>query len=397
MEKMLAGKSINPDDYKPNCLTIYPSHQCNLNCTYCYIPQKEIYPDEYIRPEIVESGARIVADNCMKRKLSFVVGFHGGNEPLLHQEKIEEYLTICRKVAVEHNLKFIPHCTTNGVIPEETAKWASKSFSRMTLSCDGPPDLNDAYRKDRNNNPTSHLVEGNARIFSQSLNGKDRFLIRCTISSLSVERMVEIVRYFQTWGVKVIEFYPVFRSKTPTFPDDLIPDSRLFVYHFMKAKHYGMQNGMKILFPGTRVYDFHSRFCMLLQDNLTLTPDGYITNCYHCTQNYSGEENALLYGKYCNSDHVLELDKEKINGLYKIYINELLECKTCFNQFHCSHGCPEICPFEERYTNTINPDCDMEKWISLAFIINQAGYIKEFEGTTECSDFFENVKYWKIN
>jgi uncharacterized protein len=315
----------------------------------------------------------------------------------LHPEEIEGYLTICRKVAAAYNLKFIPHCTTNGVIPEDTARWALKNFSRLTLSCDGPPDLNDEYRRDRNNHPTSHLVERTAKIFSQSLNGTDRFTIRCTISSLSVERMEEIIRYFQSWGVKIIELYPVFRSKTPAFPDDLLPDPRLFVYHYIKAKQYGRQNGMKILFPGTRVYDFHNRFCMLLQDNLTLTPDGYLTNCYHRTQNYSGEENRFLFGKYYHSDHVLKLDKGKMNRLYKTYDNELLECNACFNQFHCSHGCPAICPFEEPYTNTIIPDCEMEKWISLAFIISQAGYLKEFEGSNECADFFDNVKYRKID
>ena len=103
LSKVLKKELVQGSDFNPVCLTVYPSHHCNLNCTYCYIPNKETYPDEFIDPAVVESGARIVAENCKRRNLPFVVGFHGGNEPLLHPEKLEEYLTIIKSEAVRNN------------------------------------------------------------------------------------------------------------------------------------------------------------------------------------------------------------------------------------------------------------------------------------------------------
>ena len=387
----LGIRDAHISDFNPICLTIYASHHCNLDCTYCYIPKKETYPNEFIDLSVVESGAKIVANNCVKQKIPFTVGFHGGNEPLLHPEKLEKYLAICNSVAIDNDLKFLPFCTTNGVISEDTAYWAAKKFYGISLSWDGPAEIHDAFRKDISNNKTSQHVERTARIFAEHKKNSDIFIIRCTVTSLSVDKMEEIARYFHGIGAKIVVFYPVFRNRDHPFSDKLIPEPQTFVYNFHKARKYGLANGLKVIFSGSRLKDFHNRFCSILQDNLTITPDGFLTNCFHHTQNYDNQDNLFLYGKFNTETNQLEYDRKKMKEIIKIYNSELNECTHCFNQFHCSHGCPDICSMTDHYSNIQQPDCIKEKWLGLAAILEKAGYIKEFKTKSEFIDFFQNI------
>lgn len=386
-----------PGDFKPICLTIYDSHRCNLNCTYCYIPEKTSFPDIFIDPEAVEAGARLVATNCKNRNLPFVVGFHGGNEPLLNPDKLDTYLSVCEKVARENKLEFLPFCTTNGTVPESTIRWAAGRFFGISLSWDGPPDIHNAFRTHVTGSNTSHKVVRAAKIFLNSLNGPQLFRVRCTISSYSVECMKQITRYFHEHKIKIVEFYPVFMDRHKTIDTEMIPDAAKFVYHFLKARVFGESVGMQVLFSGSRINDFHNRYCMTLQDNLTITPDGHLTNCYHCTQNFNKKDSPFIYGAFNQEMKEMVIDNNKLGEISQKYHIELNECTDCFNQFHCAHGCPDICPFSEDYQVNRLPDCNREKWLGLAGILEAAGYKLTFGSETVCTDFFRNIHHKQIN
>ncbi len=377
--------------YKPVCLTIYPSHRCNLNCSYCYIPGKDNYCQEFIDPAVVEAGAEATVKNCKERSLPFIAGFHGGNEPLLHLSEIQNYLNICKSVADRNKIDFLPFCTTNGVIAESTARWAAGNFYGITLSWDGPAEIHDAFRKDRSGRPTSQSVERSAGIFSELKRNYGVFRVRCTVTSRSVERMEEITGYFRNSGVKIVEFYPVFQNRDHTLLTEVIPDPVRFVYFFLKARSYGVENGMDISFSGARLSEYHNRFCMMLQDNLTLTPDGYITNCYYHTHKYGRQNELFFYGKYNSGEKRLELDQDKVNIIVRKYGEDPAVCSACFNQFHCSHGCPDLCPFNYQYSIAARPDCLRERWLGLASVLEYSGYLNKFYSKSEFADFFQNI------
>ena len=123
---------LQTDFFKPICLTVYLNHNCNLSCKYCYISGKENLPQSNIDIGAVRSAAEIVAENCREKKRPFILGFHGGNEPLLNPEHIEKCIKICQETAGHYNIKFRPFCTTNGVIPEKTAEWAAAQTGLTT-------------------------------------------------------------------------------------------------------------------------------------------------------------------------------------------------------------------------------------------------------------------------
>jgi len=389
-------KEFRANDYKPVCLTIYTSHICNLNCSYCYIPGKGKYSQEFIDPAVVKAGAELIANNCKEKDLPFIAGFHGGNEPLLYPSLVGNYLNICKSEATRNNLDFLSFCTTNGVIPESTAIWAAENFHGITISWDGPPEIHDAYRKDRSDEPTCKRVEKSAGIFSRLKKTHGIFRIRCTVTRQSVEKLEEITRYFSKAGVKNVEFYPVFQNNDHILPPEIFTDPVKFVYFFLRARSYGMKNGMDISFSGARLNEYHNRFCMILQDNLTVTPDGYITNCYYHTHKWGQEDDLFFYGKYNSIKKTLEFDHEIIDKLIDKYSKDPVVCSECFNQFHCSHGCPDICPFNDQYNITLKPDCLREKWLGLAWILENAGYLKDFYNEAEFADYFHHITFERI-
>lgn len=111
------------------------THQCNLNCEYCYEKHKDCQSMEF---EI----AKQIIDNEYKKALDqnsslFVISLFGG-EPNLKFElikQIEEYLT-----SLDYNIPYVLSITTNGVnFTEEQKHWylEHKSTVELSLSIDG--------------------------------------------------------------------------------------------------------------------------------------------------------------------------------------------------------------------------------------------------------------------
>lgn len=393
----MEDRTFRYPEFKPNCLTIYSSHQCNLNCGYCYIPLKDTYPNELIKLEFVEEGAKTVAGNCRIRKTPFILGFHGGNEPLLNPEFLNSCISICERESASNGVELLPFCTTNGMVSEEVIQWAAKRFYGITVSWDGPPDIHNHYRRDKNNSDTYEQVLKSVKILMGQQSSREQVLIRCTITSNSVDRMEEITRFFSRYGIKTIEFFPVFQNKLNLLEGSVIPDAEAFVFSFLRAKKAARSLGVQVLYSGSRIFDFHNRFCGILQDNLTLTPDGCLTNCYHHTLLDHQEMFPFFYGNFNQSEGVIAFNEEVFQRISDSYRKELYACRNCFNQFHCSHACPQLCPFEEGYQVTLQPACKKEVWISLAALLELSNCLPSFHDKAECSEFFKHISITSLD
>lgn len=381
--------------FRPVCLTLYTSHLCNLDCSYCYVPDKEKSNKYILDIRAVEEGARIVLKNCQERNKPFVLGFHGGNEPLLNHKRIESYTSACRNIVDKAGISLLPFCTTNGVMSEDTAQWAASYFHGITLSWDGPPKYHNLYRRLKSGGRTSDYVERSTKIFSNHRARLRYFRVRCTITGESVEHMEEITEYFFSKGIKDVEYYPVFQNRIGTVPKEWMPESKVFVYNYLKARDYGNKMKMRISYSGSRMPEHHGRFCMVLQDNLTITPDGFLTNCFlHTKRNGTSDGNFFLNDSNGEIGNLDSPGPHQQNILERSRLN-LQECTTCFNQFHCSKACPEICPFDEQFAPCVVPACTKEKWLGLSRILEVSGHLPKFKNFRNFEVFFNNISIQK--
>lgn len=377
--------------FKPICLTIYPNHSCNLNCNYCYIFNGDDIPTQNIDMSAVQAAAEIVSNNCVDVSMPFILGFHGGNEPLLYPEIIANIIEICCNVAQKYNLELWPFCTTNGVFSEKIAMWAASTFYGITLSWDGPPEIHDQFRLTSDGTATSSIVARTAGILSCYLHGLKQLKIRCTVTNYSVNNLQEIVQYFYKHNIKWIEFYPVFQNSDKSVNIDIFVDPVEFVENFLKARNWAKKYDIILGYAGSRLSEFHDKYCPVFQKNLTLTPDGYLTCCFLKSHNYKNHNSKFMYGNFSHKFDKLEIDWMKLVNIFSEISKCYPACKNCFNYFHCAKLCPWICPLQSNLTKLDRENCTIEKWIGLANIIEAAGFEITNDVLENCASFFSNI------
>ncbi|MBD3290924.1 hypothetical protein GF337_19105 [candidate division KSB1 bacterium] len=372
--------------YEPFCLTVFLSHLCNLNCSYCYTGENKHVPLTTFPTAALPGTAEWIAGSCAKRSMPFILGFHGGNEPLLFPALIDEVLTICKATADEKQIELLPYCTTNGVLDRETVIWARDHFHGMTLSWDGAADIHDTHRTKKSGTATSDIVQQTADMLKDHV---PRFKVRATVTSRSASRLPEIVEFFHRQQIRNIEFYPVYQDLKGSLDFNLKPDPGDFVRHFLAARKLGRSLGMSIGFAASRMEHFHHTFCPIFQENLTVTPDGCFTACFLATHNENDEFARCMFGSIDTATKEPQFDRDSLGSLLSILAKSPEQCQSCFNRWHCAKGCPEICLL--RSSGQEQFDCRMAKWIGLANIFEAAGLEITDHQMQYCEEFFESI------
>ena len=379
--------------FHPQCLTVYVNTRCNLRCDYCYDSGNRTRPERNVSLNAVRAAAEVVAARCKAMTRPFVLGFHGGNEPLLSRALVGGIIACCRKVAAGHGLQVLSFCTTNGVIDRAAAEWAARTFDGITLSWDGCREIHDMHRRHADGRPSYEEVAETADVF-RSIDA-NRVTIRVTVTRNSVDRMRETAEFFHDLGFRTIHFFPVYRAANGTLDEKLAVDQSSFVFNFLKARSWAKPRAMRLIYSGTRWSENHDRFCMLRQNNLTMTPDGYLTACFLATSNHEQENGRFVYGSYDERTGKLSIDRPKLASIVARLRHVPLQCEDCYNRSHCAKNCPSLCPLSEP-EHDAEFECTVFKWLGLANIIEAAGHVVELSTREECIDYFTNIRISRV-
>jgi uncharacterized protein len=185
---------------------------CNLRCTYCFYLEKEsLYPagepwrmsdqtlEAYVR-QYVEAQPEIVEE------ISFA--FQGGEPTLVG-------LDFFRR-AVELQKQYLPagkrirNCLqTNGLLLDDRwCEFLQASGFLVGLSLDGPEDLHNAYRRDRNGRGTfAGVMRALARLQAHGV----EFNVLACVNRRTGDHPLRVYRFFRDHGVEFVQFIPVVR------------------------------------------------------------------------------------------------------------------------------------------------------------------------------------------
>jgi sulfatase maturation enzyme AslB (radical SAM superfamily) len=152
--------------FSPECLTLYMNNECNLRCVYCYTGASQ-GPAGRLDLETIVAAAELVAENCRRKGIPFVVVLHGGGEPTLHRERVDGVMARLEVVAARHEVQLFRYAATNGVMPERKALWLAHRFDLIGLSCDGPADIHNSQRPGWDDRGTLHLLERTAHVLQE--------------------------------------------------------------------------------------------------------------------------------------------------------------------------------------------------------------------------------------
>jgi uncharacterized protein len=139
-------------------LTILPTEQCNLRCTYCY----EAFEIGRMDDSVVFAIKRLISNRVPElRKLS--VDWFGG-EPLLAMDVIEQISGLAQLLADDRpELEYKGSITTNGVLltSEYARRLSTVGVRHLHVSLDGPDGIHDLTRRLRGGRGTFRRIQEN--------------------------------------------------------------------------------------------------------------------------------------------------------------------------------------------------------------------------------------------
>jgi uncharacterized protein len=192
-----------PDDpARPwiSLLVLQPSPFCNINCDYCYLPNRQ--SKKRMPLEIVAATIeKVFAAELVSGPLTVI--WHAG-EPLAvpisyYEQAFEEIRRQAPAGAV------IRHCMqSNGtLINESWCRFFGDSNVSIGLSIDGPADIHDAHRKTRSGRGSHRAaMEGLRKLQAHGI----PFHVISVITQKSLGRAEDIYRFFYDLGISQLGF-----------------------------------------------------------------------------------------------------------------------------------------------------------------------------------------------
>ena len=343
--------------FEPVCLTLYLSNRCTLACTYCYaMPADEARardrsrarPGESAAPQypilaedVIAAAGRLVASNCAAAGKPLTLVVHGGGEPTMHWDLLARVRQACAEIAAGLGIGFWSYIATHGVLPDDRAHWLARHFDLIGLSCDGPPDIQDANRPSAAHASTAARVERTAQVLHAA--GAD-YAVRCTVTPAAASRQVEIVTYLcDRLFARKIRLEPAYDGRRAAGRHFTPDDAEMFVSHFLEAYEAAKRRGCDLELSGVRIGEIHGPFCNPSRDVLQLTPDGTASACFLSVGNNRDEDAPLVMGTLDPVSGQFLIDRGRVAAQRRHAALVPSRCESCHNIYHCARDCPDVC------------------------------------------------------
>lgn len=176
-------------------LCLYVAHDCNFDCAYCYNDRGRVAnPRMMMAPEVAEAAFRRF---FVEPGRQYAVAFYGG-EPLLNFRTVRKAVEIGRQLEAERGVKISFAITTNGtVLNREILAFLDAHFSSVTVSLDGPKEINDLYRRRAGGGSYDRIVGNIGRLRAQC---KAKLTIKGTLAGAAVPFYTESLEHLRGLG-----------------------------------------------------------------------------------------------------------------------------------------------------------------------------------------------------
>lgn len=210
----------------PSAVYFNPTDRCNLDCTYCYIPDGVRRDGVHMSAEKLCEALSVLKeffDRSLPQNRKAQLVFHGA-EPMLNKEAVFAGIR-----AFEKDFRF--GVQTNGTLMDDESLEFFKSLNiGIGISLDGHESrIADETRK----------TWGGAGVFSKvteildRLKGYSNYNVICTVTRRNMEHLCDIVDFFHKREVPVCMLNPV--RCTRQGARDIKPSDEELTPHYLKA------------------------------------------------------------------------------------------------------------------------------------------------------------------
>lgn len=180
---------------------------CNLDCTYCFYLEKErLYPDQTrwrMSDDVLEAYIRQYIEAQSVPEISFA--WQGGEPTLLGVDYFRKVVALQRRYAggkTIHNA-----LQTNGTLLDDAwCQFLSQEDFLVGLSIDGPQEINDRYRVDKQQRNTFDDV---MRGLNYLRKHGTAFNTLTVVSRANQDRPLEVYRFLKSIGSMVHQYIPL--------------------------------------------------------------------------------------------------------------------------------------------------------------------------------------------
>jgi uncharacterized protein len=332
---------------------------CNIACEYCFYLRKEsLYPkgEQWrMSDDTLEAYVRqyIEAQPNSVDQIDFA--FQGGEPTLMGLDFFRRVVRFQQKHG-RSGLRIHNSLQTNGIrLDDEWCGFLREHNFLVGLSMDGPEDLHDRYRVDRNGQGTfDQVVRAMERLRSHGV----QFNVLCCVNRINGDHPLRVYRFFRESGVDFIQFIPIVERRDGVQlyedPGDVRPEA-LVTERSVKPKQFGrfligvFDEWVRRDVGRVFVRDFDQALAAWMDVGASLCV--YAEECGRAT---AIEHNGDLY----SCDHFVDPD-HKLGNIHESPIVELANapaqedfghgksqslpryCRQCEFRFACHGGCPK--------------------------------------------------------
>ena len=374
LEVRAIGYEHQPDEAPVRMLPMMPfplttmvmnvTNQCNLACTYCY---------EYGEDKIVdtENGqqSKFMAESTALESVEFLLKESGrvahltffGGETLLNFPVLKSTIAYARRRAAELDKEIDFSLTTNAtLLKPEIIEFLAENHVGVTISIDGPRDMQDKFRVFHNGAGSYDVVAPKIKELLRVHRSRP-IGARVTLTSDTLD-ITKIYRHLtEELGFWEVGFAPVTTSPDQKYAigdtgfDKMLGQFRALAAEFLEAvavnKHHGFSN---------------------VKDTLEEIHKG-VSKAYPCGAGLgllgvSTDGDVALCHRFAGSDaHKFGTVKDGIDRdaqaafLQQHHIADKTDCSKCWARPLCSGGCYHEA--HVRYGTTRKPNLHYCEWI----------------------------------
>ena len=180
---------------------------CNLACEYCFYREKSsLFPAgaaTRMSPEVLESFVRQYIESQPRGEVTFA--WQGGEPTLLGLDFFRRVVELQARYAEGRRVKNA--LQTNGVlIDERWAAFLAEHAFLVGVSIDGPPQLNDRFRRDPAGGPTADRV---LRAVEALKRAHVDFNTLTVVNRRNAEHPLEVYAFLKEIGSTFLQFIPL--------------------------------------------------------------------------------------------------------------------------------------------------------------------------------------------
>jgi uncharacterized protein len=317
-------------------ITVCPTFRCKLRCIYCFA-----FGGDRSDGLDYQSGCNAIEYALTSRKLDANIAtsrltLHGGGEPTdawpLISDLVKFHQSKCKELGIDPTLSIV----SNGLWSPTIYDWVIKNADRISISCDGMPEIQDLHRPLASGDGSSGIVYKTLQKLGAS---GVNFGIRSTITEHNVKRMKEMVQFFYELArPKSLQFERL--SVCGRAEDSLVLPgiSKDFIDSFGEAHELAMSLGITLSCSGIRIFRRSNLYCGAAGNALCVTPDGLFTTCHRVDGLNDPLGPYFIFGASKNG--VVSVNNDQITALRKnLSVENNPHCQDCFCKNTCAGGC----------------------------------------------------------